>query len=139
MTTIEDINIGQTATFGKTISESDIYQFAGITGDLNPIHVDAQYAANTRFGQRIAHGMLSASFICTVLGTKLPGIGTIHLSQSLEFKKPVFIGDTINVLLTVIEVNREKNIVRIDCIIINHRGETVVKGIAQVKAPVKFN
>src|SRR5687768_14337450 len=96
--------IGDTAEFSKTISEYDIYQFAGITGDFNPMHVNEEYAKSSRFGKRIAHGMLTSSFICTVLGMKLPGVGTIHISQQLEFKRPVFIGDTVTVILNVTEI-----------------------------------
>ena len=130
------LNIGQQAQFSKTISESDIYLFAGITGDLNPIHVDANYAATTRFEKRIAHGMLTSAFICTVLGTKLPGVGTIHVSQTLEFKAPVFIGDTVTVTLEVTAINTKKRLVTIQCLIQNGTGQTVVTGTAIVKPPL---
>ena len=91
----EDIQIGDTATFSKTISEFDIYQFAGITGDFNPMHINEEFADTTIFEDRIAHGLLTGSFISTVLGMKLPGPNSIYLSQSFSFTAPVKIGDTI--------------------------------------------
>lgn len=127
--------IGDLATFSKTISESDVYLFAGITGDLNPVHVDAEYAKKTRFQQRIAHGMLTSSFICTVLGTKLPGPGTIHISQSLEFRLPVFIGDTVQVRLEIVEV-LPKGRLKISSKIFNQSDECVVDGYSIVKPPI---
>lgn len=129
------IQPGDTATFSKTVSESDIYQFAGITGDFNPVHVNEVYAAKSRFGKRIAHGMLSSSFICTVLGTQLPGIGTIHTKQYLEFKAPVYIGDTVTVELTVDSLFNENRYARLDCRIVNQDGKEVVTGYSEVKLP----
>ncbi len=126
--------IGDKADFSKTISEFDIYQFAGITGDLNPIHVNEVHASTTKFGKRIAHGMLTSSFICTVLGTKLPGEGTIHVSQELKFLKPVYIGDTITVNLEVIGI-MENGYFQIRSSIINQNNEMVVDGISVVKPP----
>ncbi len=126
--------IGDKATFSKTISESDIYQFAGITGDFNPMHVNEVYASETRFGKRIAHGMLTSSFICTALGMHLPGVGTIHISQTLEFKKPVFIGDTVTVTLELIEI-LEKGFFKIQSDISNQNNELVVSGFSVVKPP----
>ena len=136
MYTIDQLEIGQTATFSKTISEGDIYTFAGITGDLNPVHVDEVYASTTRFGKRIAHGMLTSAFICTVLGTKLPGTGTIHVSQTLEFKRPTYIGDTIKVHLEVTDINIEKRLVSISCLIYNQNEEVLVSGVSIVKPPI---
>ena len=126
---------GDTARFSKTISESDIYGFAGITGDFNPVHVDAVYASGTRFGQRIAHGMLTSSFICTVLGTQLPGLGTIHTKQYLEFKAPVFIGDTITVELEVESLFNDNKFARLNCRITRQDGTEVVTGYSEVKLP----
>ncbi len=134
-TTLPDLFVGQTATFSKTIAECDVYQFAGITGDFNPVHVDAEYAATTRFGNRLVHGMLTSAFICTVLGTALPGVGTIHVSQTLEFLLPVFIGDTVTITLTVKEIIPENRLAVIDCSIRNQHQQIVVKGIAAVKPP----
>src|SRR5690348_12804241 len=100
---------GMTASVAKTVVDSDIRNFADASGDHNPVHLDEDYAKTTRFGKRIAHGMLSASFISTVLGTKLPGPGTIYLEQTLQFCRPVFIGDTITATVTVTRVNRKTN------------------------------
>lgn len=97
----EDLHIGQSASVSKTITETDIILFAGLSGDLNPVHINADYAATTQFGQRIAHGMLTASLISTIVGMKLPGEGAIYLSQSTRFRAPVFIGDTVTATATV--------------------------------------
>ena len=129
------MKVGDTASFSKTVSESDIYGFAGITGDFNPVHTNAQYAEGSRFGQRIAHGMLMSSFICTVLGTQLPGVGTIHTKQYLEFLAPVFIGDTVTVLLTVESLFNDNKSARLGCSIIKQDGTEVVKGYSEVKLP----
>lgn len=91
----EDIAVGQTATFAKTVTEADILMFSGVSGDTNPVHLNAEWAATTMFKGRIAHGMLSAGFISAVFGTKLPGPGCIYVNQSLKFKAPVHIGDTV--------------------------------------------
>jgi 3-hydroxybutyryl-CoA dehydratase len=129
-----NFNIGDKAQFSKTISESDIYTYAGITGDLNPMHVNEEFAKNTRYGKRIAHGLLTSSFICTVLGMKLPGPGTIHISQELKFLKPVFIGDTITASLQIVEV-LEKGYLKIQTTILNQNNVIVVDGYAVVKPP----
>ena len=92
---INQLYVGKTGRISKTITESDVYTFAGVTGDFNPLHVNAEYAKTTRFGERIAHGMLTASFFSTVLGMLLPGAGAIYLSQSCKFLLPVKIGDTV--------------------------------------------
>jgi len=97
----EDIQIGHSASYAKTITEADILLFAGVSGDDNPVHINQEYAETTRFGGRIAHGMLTASLISTVVGTKLPGEGAIYVSQSTQFKAPVRIGDTITATATV--------------------------------------
>lgn len=133
--TVMNFDIGHTVTFSKTISEFDIYQFAGITGDFNPLHVNEEYAQTTRFGKRIAHGMLTSSFICTALGTQMPGVGTIHINQNLSFKKPVYIGDTITVKLELLEKNADKNIWIIKSDVYNQHDEIVVEGTSIVKPP----
>ena len=102
--TIDALNIGDRAEFTKTISESDVYLYAGITGDLNPAHINEPYAANTFFKTRIVHGMLPAGFISAVIGTQLPGPGTIYVSQTIHFKAPVSFGDTITASVEVIEI-----------------------------------
>ena len=133
--TIDQLNVGDTAEFAKTVTESDIYLFAGVTGDLNPAHVNEVYAKNTIFKGRIAHGMLSAGFISAVLGTLLPGPGTIYLRQELNFLAPVRIGDTITACAEVVEKLTEKNRVRLRTSCINQDGTRVVDGEATVMAP----
>lgn len=133
--TIQEMKIGDSASTVKTIGESDVYLFAGITGDLNPAHTDEVSASKTPFGGRIAHGILSAGFISAVLGMKLPGPGTIYLGQELKFTKPVHIGDTVTATATVSEIVAEKNIVKLETICTNQNGDVVVKGMATVMPP----
>ena len=104
----EELSVGQAAVFGKTVTEADIAAFAGVSGDTNPVHLNEEYAKNTMFKGRIAHGMLSAAFISTVFGTKLPGPGCIYVSQLLKFKAPVKIGDTVLARVEVTALNAEK-------------------------------
>ncbi|MFW5951872.1 MAG: MaoC family dehydratase [Gemmatimonadota bacterium] len=125
---IEDLEVGQAAEFTKTISESDVYGFAGITGDFNPVHVDRVAAEASRFGGRIAHGMLTASLISTVIGMKLPGPGCIYMAQSLRFTAPVRFGDTVTARAEVAEVNREKNRVTLATRCVNQDGDVVAEG-----------
>ena len=112
---LEDLKVGETADFAKTVSEADITLFAGVSGDTNPIHLDAHYAETTIFKGRIAHGMLSASFISTVFGTIMPGPGAIYVSQSLRFKAPVRIGDTVTARVTVTEIDTAKKRAKFAC------------------------
>jgi 3-hydroxybutyryl-CoA dehydratase len=105
---LEDLKVGMSAMFGKTVTEADIAAFAGVSGDTNPIHLHGGFAQTTRFGQRIAHGMLSGSFISTVVGTKLPGPGSIYVSQTLNFTAPVSIGDTVTAVCTITDINQER-------------------------------
>ncbi|WP_239422046.1 MaoC family dehydratase [Bacillus sp. CGMCC 1.16541] len=128
----EDIQVGDCASFSKTISESDIYQFAGITGDFNPVHVDAEYAEQTMFKERIAHGLLTGSFISTVLGMKLPGPESIYLSQTFSFKAPVKIGDTITAKVTVLEKKEAKRIMKVKTEVYNQFDSLVIDGEAVV-------
>jgi 3-hydroxybutyryl-CoA dehydratase len=102
---IEDLAVGMTADFAKTITEADVVAFSEISGDTNPIHLDEAYAATSRFGQRVAHGMLGASLISAVMGTKLPGPGAVYLSQTLQFKAPVLVGDTVTARVEVMKVH----------------------------------
>jgi len=133
--TIHELNIGDSAEFSKTVSESDIYLYAGLTGDLNPAHINEEYARKTFFKSRIAHGMLTAGFISAVLGNKLPGPGTIYLRQELRFLVPVHIGDTITGRVEVLEMEVEKNRVKLRTICINQRGKTILDGEAVVSPP----
>lgn len=133
--TISEIKVGDTASFEKTVSETDVYLFAGITGDLNPAHINQRESEETMFKGRIAHGILGAGFISSVLGMQLPGPGTIYLSQDLKFLSPVRIGDTIKAIAEVIEVNKEKNKIRLRTYCINQEGKIVIEGTALVMPP----
>lgn len=126
--------IGQSAKFSKTISECDVYSFAGITGDFNPLHVNAAEAEKMYFGRRIAHGMLTASFLSTVIASQLPGPGTIYMEQNTRFLKPVFPGDTITAAVTITEL-LEKGKARLKTTVTNQDGTIVVDGTAIVKLP----
>lgn len=134
--TINQIQVGDRAEFSKTVSESDIYQYAGITGDFNPAHVNEQYAAGTFFKTRIAHGMLSAGFISNVLGNQLPGPGAVYIKQTLNFLAPVRIGDTITATAEVMHVFPEKNRVALRTRCVNQDGTVVIDGEA-VLSPAK--
>jgi 3-hydroxybutyryl-CoA dehydratase len=129
----DDIKVGDSASFSKTITESDIVSYAGITGDFNPLHVNAEFARESLFKERIAHGMLVGGFISAVLGTQLPGINTIYLGQELSFKLPVKIGDTVTAEATVTEKRDEKRIIKLKTTVTNQRGELVVDGNAVMK------
>ena len=133
--TIHELSIGQSASFTKTISEFDVYAFAGISGDFNPAHVNKEYAENTRFKGRIAHGVIAIGLLSGTMATQLPGPGTIYLGHELKFLKPVYIDDTITAIATVKELIPEKNIARFLTECTNQRGETVVTGIATVMPP----
>lgn len=111
---LEDLEVGMSDSFAKTISEADVYGFAGISGDTNPVHINEEYASTTPFGQRIAHGMLSAALISTVAGTKLPGPGAIYVDQQIKFKAPLFIGQTARAEITVKEINERRRRVLCD-------------------------
>lgn len=130
----EDMQEGMEASFSKTVTEADLVLFAGVTGDLNPVHIDAEFAANSMFKQRIAHGMLSAGFISTVFGTRLPGPGCIYVSQNLRFRAPVFIGDTVTARVKVTGLKPEKNMVLFEtaCSV---GGKDVVTGDAVIMVP----
>ncbi|MCL2415779.1 MAG: MaoC family dehydratase [Defluviitaleaceae bacterium] len=133
--TIDEISIGQSASFAKTVTETDVYMFAGITGDLNPAHINEEYAKTTIFKGRIVHGIFAAGLISAVLGMQLPGPGTIYLKQDLKFTAPVRINDTITATCTVKEKNDEKNRVVLDCVVKNQEGVTVLTGEALVMPP----
>ncbi len=135
--TIDEIEVGESEIFQKTISETDVYLFAGISGDFNPAHLNDQEAKKTVFKKRIAHGILTAGLISAVLGTKLPGPGTIYLEQSLSFKKPVYFGDTITAKVVVLEKNKDKNIIICGTVCLNQNQEIVIDGKATVMPPKK--
>ncbi len=132
----EDLEVGQVGVYGRTVSDADIYTFAGVSGDTNPVHLNDEFAKESRFGQRIAHGMLSASFISTVLGTRMPGPGCIYLSQNLKFLAPVTVGDTVTARVTVAELRPEKKraVLKTVCTV----GDTVIiDGEAMVYVPTR--
>jgi 3-hydroxybutyryl-CoA dehydratase len=133
---MNEIEIGQKASLTKEITEEFVYVFAGSTGDLNPIHINEEYAKKTKFKSRIAHGLISVSLIGAVLGKELPGEGSIYVSQDIVFKAPVFIGDTVTAELEVLKKDVEKNklVLRTTCI--NQNGQVVIEGIA-VTMPAK--
>ena len=131
---IEEIQIGMKRSVSKTITETDIYNFAGIIGDINPLHVNEEYAKNTRFKTRIAHGMLTASFFSTLVGMCIPGADAIYLGQNLKLLLPVKIGDTITATGEVTKIIPEKKIAYMKTTVVNQRGETVIEGEATVMA-----
>ena len=131
----EELAVGQSAETTKTITETDIVLFAGLTGDFNPMHVDEVTASATKFGGRIAHGMLSASLLSATLGMKLPGPGAIYMSQSLRFTRPVRIGDTITARVEVLELIAAKNRVRVGTECRNQTGDVVITGEATLFVP----
>jgi len=130
----DEISVGDAATFEKTISESDVYLFAGITGDLNPAHVNQKYAESTKFKTRIVHGMLTGSLFSTVFGTKLPGAGSIYVSQTLTFVAPVPLGETVTATVTVAE-KLPKGRIKFDCKATTPDGTVVVEGEAILLPP----
>ena len=134
----EDLAVGMSETLKKTIDSSDVVGFAEVTGDRNPIHLSEHFAAKTPFGTRIAHGLYTASLISAVLGTRLPGPGAIYISQTLHFRAPVKIGDTVAVSVTVAELLPEKYRARLACAC-TVDGETVLDGEAWVKVPSKLS
>lgn len=133
--TISEISVGDTAELTKTVSETDVYLFAGVTGDFNPAHLNETYAQKTFFKTRIAHGMLGAGFISAVVGTRLPGPGTIYVKQELSFKAPVRIGDTITARVEVVEIIAEKKLVKLKTECVNQDGTVVLGGDAIVSPP----
>jgi 3-hydroxybutyryl-CoA dehydratase len=130
----EDLSIGMAEGFSKTVDSSDVVGFAEVTGDRNPIHLSEHFAAKTPFGTRIAHGLYTASLISAVLGTRLPGPGAVYISQTLNFRAPVKIGDTVEVKVMVAELVPEKTRARLTCTC-SVEGETVLDGEAWVKVP----
>ncbi|HKZ78585.1 MAG TPA: MaoC family dehydratase [Pyrinomonadaceae bacterium] len=126
------LKLGDSATIAKTITDEDIQQFADVSGDHNPLHLDEEFAATTRFGRRIAHGMLSASLISAAIAHQLPGQGSIYLSQTLQFVAPVFPGDRVTACVTVTAIREDKPILTLETICTNQRDEVVIKGEATV-------
>lgn len=133
--TISQLTIGQQAKFEKTITETDIQLFVGISGDINPVHVSKIAGEKSLFGARVAHGILVSGLTSAVLGMQLPGPGTIYLGQEMRFVAPVYIGDTITAEVEVAEILHEKNIVKLNTRSINQQGNVVISGVATVMPP----
>ncbi len=131
----DDIAIGDKASFTKTITGEDVQVFANLSGDVNPIHVDAEFAAGTKFGRQVAHGMLAASLISSVIGTQLPGINSIYLGQELKFTAPVFFDDTLTAEVEVIEKREDKPIMKLKTTVTKQDGTAVVEGQAVIMKP----
>ncbi len=133
--TIQELQLGQSASYTKTITNKDVLLFAEVSGDDNPVHVNEEYALTTMFKGRIVHGALVASLFSKILGTDLPGNGTIYLGQESRFMKPVRLNDAITATVTVVEILLEKNRVKLETVARNSAGEVVVTGFATVLAP----
>jgi 3-hydroxybutyryl-CoA dehydratase len=129
--------VGQTASYARTVDQDGVKMFAALSGDVNPVHLDAGFAAGTMFKQRIAHGMFTGGLISAAIAMELPGPGTIYLGQDLSFRAPVFLGDTITVSLEVIEKLDKKKFVTLSTVAKNQDGKIVVKGKAQVLPPTE--
>lgn len=131
MNTIDDFRLGQRASFSKTFTDEDVERFIAITGDVNPLHVDDAYAAQTQFGRRVLHGMLTASLFSTMVGMLLPGTGAIYRSQTLTFLRPVHIGEAVTAHFVVRAIDHAKHRLTIDAWIENEAGERVVEGVCE--------
>lgn len=136
---IQQMRIGDHATLSRSVSSADVQAFADLTGDRNPVHLDAAFAARTRFGRPIAHGMLCAGLISAVLGTQLPGPGALYLQQTLLFKAPTFVGDTVTVLVTVTSVREDKPVVTLRTECRNQDGTLLVEGEAVLLVPLEVS
>lgn len=131
---IDEIVIGMSASYSQTITDADVKQFAGMSGDNNPVHMDEEYADKSRFKKRIAHGLLSASFFSALFGTKLPGKGCVYVSQNLNFKKPVYLGDTVIATVIVTSINISKQRVFFDTVC-TVKNKKVIDGTAELYIP----
>lgn len=132
---INELVVGQTATYSKTLTGRDVILFAACSGDVNPVHLDKEYAATTPFGEPIGHGMWTGALVSAAIATCLPGPGSVYRSQSLSFKHPVKIGDAVTVTLTVSEIKERVKLVTLECEAHNQDGKLIAKGIAEVIAP----
>jgi 3-hydroxybutyryl-CoA dehydratase len=131
---INEIEIGMSESYSQTISEGDVKVYAGISGDRNPVHMDEEYAEKSRYKKRIAHGMISSSFFSALFGTKLPGPGCVYVNQSLNFKRPVYIGDTVTAIITVTKIDEIKSRVYFDTVC-KVKNKTVIDGKAELYIP----
>lgn len=135
--TFDEIAIGDTTTYTRLITNREVEAFAAISGDHNPLHLDPEYAATTAFGECIAHGMLTGALISASIAMQLPGPGSVYLSQNIQFRSPVMLGDTLTVTLTVTDKHAKRPWVTLQCEVANQEGKAVAKGEAQVAAPTK--
>jgi 3-hydroxybutyryl-CoA dehydratase len=135
--TINELSVGFSKTYSKTLTQKDIILFAACSGDVNPVHLDKDYAATTPFGEPIAHGMWTGALISAAIATQLPGPGSVYRSQSLSFKNPVKVGDTVTIKLTVSEIKERIKLVVLDCEAHNQEGKLIAKGVAEVIAPTE--
>ena len=135
--TFDEIAIGDSASLHRTLTHRDIQLFAIMSGDVNPAHLDEAYAKSDMFHKIIAHGMWGGSLISTLLGTQLPGPGTVYLSQTFKFLRPVGIGDTVTAQVTVTDKNPEKHIITLACVCLNQHDKEVITGVAEVIAPLE--
>ncbi len=133
--TVDELQPGATASFSKTLTREDLVLFAKCSGDVNPVHLDAEYAATTPFGEPIGHGMWTGALVSAAIATRMPGPGSVYRSQSLAFKNPVKLGDRITVTLTVTELKARVRLVTLDCQAHNQEGKLVAQGVAEVIAP----
>ncbi len=133
--TIDQLQIGDAAEFSKTVTETDIAMFAAISGDFNPVHMDAVYAAGTPFGARVAHGPLTLALCAAILGMRLPGLGTVAVSNHIDYRRPVYIGDTITARVEVAHLDKERNRATMAITWTNQDGTLVAEGEAVVKPP----
>ena len=131
--TFNELKIGQKASVQKTFTAADVTAFAGISLDVNPIHMSDKYAESTIFGKRIVHGILTSGLISAVLANKLPGPGTIYLGQELKFTAPVYLGDDITATVEIVEIREDKKIIKLDTTCVNQDGKKVITGLATVK------
>lgn len=131
---IEEIKVGMTASYSQTITDADVKAFAGVSGDHNPVHLSAEYAKDSRFKERIAHGLLTASFFSAIFGTKLPGEGCVYAGQNLQFKRPVYLGDTVvaKVTVTAVDVLKKRVTFETVCTV---KGKPVTTGTAEIFIP----
>ena len=132
---IENIKVGMSESYSQTITDADVKVFAGISGDRNPVHMSDEYAENSRYKKRIAHGMISSSFFSALFGTKLPGPGCVYVNQSLSFKRPVYIGDTVIAIVTVTEIDEKKNRIFFNTIC-KVKNKIVIDGKAELYLPI---
>ena len=134
---IAELVVGQRASYSKTLTEQDVILFAACSGDVNPVHLDKAYAATTPFGEPIGHGMWTGALVSAAIATRLPGPGSVYRSQSLSFKHPVKIGDTVTISLVISEIKERVKLVTIDCEAHNQDGKLIAKGVAEVIAPAE--